>query len=330
MSISIYKNSEPHGSFNYYEDSEILIVGPGVFRVLNHDEGYGKFLDLTSDRQKIIVTFFGSPYHFYFDSLGYLFNGIDVDKDALFVLNTHVLKTNAPKPFMPFVEKLLDKLQIDYIEIDPSEYEYIKINNFYYKGIDTPPIPDPTQKIYGRLKEFSDRPESVPNKKVYISRAKADFIANENNNAKYNNLNYKNLNFAHPRIRIDEENKVEDFFREHGFEILYAEKFQSVEEQIGYMSEVKTMACISGSSFLNCLLMPDGGNFLEIVTPMTTPAYNGHDRNGPWIEAIHHFGSDISFHKNHNYYTVNNHKFNADAVIESIKNNKALMELINE
>lgn len=317
MSTSVYKKDS--NSFNYYEDVRIVVSGLGTFRVTDDNELNVTAVDLTSEKEKFLISFYSSPYHFFYDSLGHLLNAIDLNKNATFVFNTNDLKKMRNSSFYYFIKKIIQNNDIDVLEIEPNDC--IKINKFYHVGIDFPPIPEPTKRIYDLLINNISSNGTLPDKKVYISRKQS-----EDNNTYYN----LDSRFVHPKNRIDDEQILEDFFKSHGFDIVYAEEFKTVEDQVLYMNSVKTMVCLTGSGFLNCLLMQEKCNFIEIVTPMTVPAFKGDAFSGPWVQSLHHFGSNLAFHKNHYYYTVNNHDLQANSVIDSIKNNKSLMELIRE
>lgn len=325
MAISIYKKFAPEGSFDYFKDTKVVIFSPENARVIDLAEDGKGAIDLTSEKTKFFINFSGSPYHFFYDSLGHFLIAYENNKDAQFIFNFEVLEKNADKNFLFFIKKFLNDLNINLIETSSLSSNYVKINNFYINAIQHPPIPEPTKLISSYLKKYVKDDDIEPYRKIYISRNKSAV-----GEVEYLNLNHNNLSFAHPRKRIDDESKIEDFFKSKGFQIVYAEDFNSVEDQINFMHSVKTMACITGSSFLNLLFMRPGTSYIEIVTPMTTVDSNGVYDRGPWIESLHHFGTNLTFHMDQNAHLVNNNNFKADDVLNKIKNNIGLMAVIDE
>lgn len=334
MSVSIYKTSDPNESARFYENPKKVAVGYGSFRVL---EGYeaessDRFTDLTSNKIKCVIPFHGSPYHLFYDSLGHFFRAVEKYPDATFIINKNMLK-DTYQTFSPFIEDLIKSYNIEYIDVSEDTTKTILLDNFYYYGVQVPPIPEPTEIIYNNIKKYIKEEDAPATKKVYVSR-------NKTSNRRYSGEEVTNIfpdidingqKFAHQRFRIDDEEILEKFFIEHGFEIVYAEDFQSMEEQINYMNKVKTLVCITGSSFVNCLFMKNGGNLIEIVTPMTTfQNFNPGSTSQSWNESLHHYGAEISFHKGFYYTTINNKELKAEKVIDRIINNKSLMAIIDE
>ena len=88
-------------------------------------------------------------------------------------------------------------------------------------------------------KRLSSIPTQTPWKKVYISRKLA------------------------PKRKAHNEEQVECFLLEKGFEIVYAEKL-SLLEQIQLMSETSLLVCLHGAALTNMLFLPKTSTVLEL------------------------------------------------------------------
>lgn len=86
---------------------------------------------------------------------------------------------------------------------------------------------------------LSINPTQTPWKKVYISRKLA------------------------PKRKAHNEEQVESFLKENGFEIVYAEKL-SLLEQIELMSETSLLVCLHGAALTNMLFLPKTSTVLEL------------------------------------------------------------------
>ena len=86
---------------------------------------------------------------------------------------------------------------------------------------------------------LSIHPTQTPCKKVYISRKLA------------------------PKRKAHNEEQVESFLQENGFEIVYAEEL-SLLEQIKLMSETSLLVCLHGAALTNMLFLPKSAKVLEL------------------------------------------------------------------
>lgn len=86
---------------------------------------------------------------------------------------------------------------------------------------------------------LSINPTRNPWKKVYISRKLA------------------------PKRKAHNEEQVESYLKEKGFEIVYAEKL-SLWEQIKLMSETSLLVCLHGAALTNMLFLPKTAKVLEL------------------------------------------------------------------
>jgi hypothetical protein len=75
-------------------------------------------------------------------------------------------------------------------------------------------------------------------------------------------------------VRMYDEDKLVEFFVDNGYEIVIPEeKFESLAEQINYMSEVDTLAAVSSSGLINSLFMQPGQKVIEILAEIVNINY---------------------------------------------------------
>lgn len=104
----------------------------------------------------------------------------------------------------------------------------------------TSPFPNFFEPLAKKTRErLSIQPAQTPWKKVYISRKLA------------------------PKRKAHNEEQVESYLKEKGFEIVYAEKL-SLLEQIKLMSETSLLVCLHGAALTNMLFLPKTAKVLEL------------------------------------------------------------------
>lgn len=172
-----------------------------------------------------------------------------------------------------FFIKYLTDLKIDFEIISDKNFKELKINNFYVLRGHMDPFY--IKLVYAKVKKYLANIDQKPFRKAFIARRK---------------------NFQQ---RIDSDEKLKEFFVSAGFEIVYAEDFNDLIEQINYFNECKVVAGISGSGLSNCIFMKPGGTLVEISS------FFDINDNGVDVE-IHHFYKIMADAKNHLYFSISN------------------------
>ena len=71
--------------------------------------------------------------------------------------------------------------------------------------------------------------------------------------------------------RVSNEERLEGLFRGMGFKVVYAEDFSSFEEQVGFFSNTKILAGVTGAGLNAALYVPNDSMLLEITAPLVVP-----------------------------------------------------------
>lgn len=242
----------------------------------SHTTSSKKILDLTDLNTKAIVDVDLSFFTFLFQSFAAISKFYSLGKNKKVVLyikfrQEQIVGASMLKNFL--LTYLADK-NINFKIIDVSDYDEIKINNFYplLSGFD----PTTIRLIYSKIKKYVLFKNDRPFRKVFISRSST----------------------LDERITNAEE--IESFFKRYGFEIICPEKyFNSFFDQINYFNETKVLAGVSGSGLSNCIFMKPGGTVIELMS-----IFNIGSEKNP--NEIHEFYRIMGATKNHLYISAPN------------------------
>ncbi len=265
--------------------------------------------------EKILINYHRDIYHCLFDVLGTILYEHQKNRNVLFLINIADFESNFFKEtYNLFFFNTLNKLKVKYEVLCLPPNNIIHISNFYtyYKYL--PSMYDIFALIELTGKEFYT--DKKPDKKVYVGRKKVTRTKTEYQ--MFGNTDKSNLLFTDDK-RLDNEEIMEKFFQSLGFEIIYPEDFGSFEDQIKYFSTVKVLAGVTSAGLINAIFMPRGGTVLELSTPLLAIGR----------EAVHHFYREISFLKQHTFISITNFR-KSQYIINSIKKNKGLVNLLNE
>jgi len=330
-----------------------------------------KIIDLRSDTKKIVFFPHKEYSHFIRDHVGPCLQTIVREKNNIEVIIFQYSETGnfddfEIKTYHKTFIKMLDLYNINYkIFFVHHKFKNIYlINNYYWIACHTRrsnfyrqmsggyKITKPEENqyfdnlIYNFYKPLME--DIKPFRKVYLSRSKNK--PEENRHLKNFYDDEKNIFFhklCRPDLtRIDDEKKLENFFKQLDFEIVYPEDFEDFEKQVKFMNEIKIFVSISGSGFTNIGFMQEEQTIVEIVTTLfreTNVILNNFkyvddikqmnniepNKNGLLIEEqLHTLWNQIAFWKKHFYIGIPNKNQKSDDVIEFINNNKYIKNIL--
>ena len=324
------------GVFEYFTtDYELVSEEQLIFFTLDGraceigspDSSFDSFL---SDDKKIFLKVSGSQFHLLYDTIGVVFHLFDHDPETLFILNTGEVNANdLIHNLREFFFKLLDFYKVRY-EIYSPDLQSNKVNakNFYRrKDVQHDMF---SHKVAASLSRYT-RPFIInknvePFRKVYLSRR----VANKKKNNAYSSSWPIVQIPEHFFNRVDNEEKLENFFSSNGFEIVYPENFKTFEEQINFFNEVKTLISLSGAGLSNALFMQDNCNIIELFTShwIWRNAKDNNNNIRQLREEEHFFYNSIAFEKGQEYVAVNNKEKRAEDVIHKFNTNPILKAII--
>lgn len=155
-----------------------------------------------------------------------------------------------------------------------------------------------------------------PFRKVYVSRSKTlhkgtDFTTGTD----LKDIIYLN---RFDDQRCDDEHLLEQYLQQLGFEIVYAEDFKSMEDQIKLFSEVKTLISVTNSGISNMLWTKDGAKIIEITIPLLVNKK----------EMLEHQWFELAYILQRPYASIPSFSGNAKDVIDQIENIPGLKQFV--
>lgn len=326
-----------------------------TFRFVNSNEIPKQYVDrktkIISDDIKVLIALHPRMFHLLIDNLAeivylneYFMN--KHKKKVTFVIETSDIVSHwfsdSSATYFSFFLKILNDINIDYIFIHSQQFHFpgtqvhpitkqeiyknkypnfnslIEINNFYLwkpTGFKKHMF-DLLSELFKKYNPNKNILNIKPTKTVYLTRIVPDNFKEKgsNNNDRGNN-----------------EKEIENFFKSMGCEIIAPEMFKTFEEQIEYFSSVKTLIGLTGSGLLNMLIMPNGGNVIELYTPISQNTFSSETLTTHFQTSLHHFYRDFAWVKDHTHVSIKNYHYlddiepsPSDNIFIDLKNNKIL------
>ena len=258
-----------------------------TFDLIVTSEANLNFLNLVSDNKKVIISAGIGPFHLLFDTIFPIMEIASLDDTIEFIvdmINIKYINSN----FINFIQKSIgNRLNITFI--DSSNFDGIRTNKSIIVG---EVLNIPEEYVLNYAKELVTV-DSVTRKKVYVSARKSS-IAN---------------------IRIKDEEVLEIFFLKNGFEVVYPEDFDTVQDEINFFAQVGTLVSASSSALCWLIFMQSNGNILELQTKFPTSEIG---------TALHHQYSALSHMGGHKYHSIANNDSTSASLIDHIKSSNIL------
>ena len=322
--------SNGNGKFNFsFEDILLKFDRMQINKITTENNMHPEALDLRSEDLKIIINVPPQFSHFIQDGIGSVCIATKRLPKGKFIFFEEEL-ISAGEYFKNFLIEYMSANSLEYV-ILPADYNrLVLINNVYFYHFDAY---ETTPPMYNELHEsmtFCVDKTLKPTKKVYVSRrhheSQLDYL-NAKPLAEYES-DEKDINL---RIkRVNDEELLEKFFADNGFEIIYSEEFNTMVDRIKYFHDVKLLVGLSGSSLANMYFMQNKTHVIDISTtqilenaPHIRPYY------GRVSEEVHAFFYILAQQREIYHYTVPNFYRSSEDVIKNILGNKVFMNLIS-
>ena len=316
--------SYKYGGWTHYPEESFIFKKGLNFSPIDK-QTYDKYIsidentkiNLISDKNKFFIGEHNSVCHFIHDTLGSILNGLLIDPDGEF----YIIESCINEEFKPFFFEFMKKNNVNYKFIN-NKTKMIFTNKSFISDYDDGPMPSPVSLIYDNILQFIENKNIEPNKKVYVSRRT------------FENGQYLNSN------RLINEEILENFLIDYGFEIIRPEiDFKNdFKKQINYFYQVKTLMALTTSGLCNSIFMQPNNNVLEFVTVIKEAnrpisylrkksAENGSNNI---YEVLHNYFKYLAKQKNHLYWAIANSTYDAIDLLNYLKNNKYLMQVISD
>lgn len=281
-------------------------------------------LDLRDNNSiKLFVLFTSGPYHLLVDFLNKIIIAKEKYQNIKLYINTSVYEVDDYKSdfdinFYSFLFNFLNNNKIEYVILnDLSKIDYIIINNFITFGKNFISSSQLNHKLFIKyFQPYIKNINSVPIKKIYLNRK-----------------NYQNRKIYHTNLSINQDNRIknehilEKYLLSHGFESIALENyFKTFEEHLNYFYLTKTLMAVTSAGLTNCIYMQENTKLIELVTPQIVEFSK--NNNSYLAISLHSFWQPITSTKNIDHISIGNHFRDANYIVDKIKNNKYLEELI--
>jgi capsular polysaccharide biosynthesis protein len=261
------------------------------FKPGSSPEGSSSINFLEDDKTYVIMLTTANYHHFF----------LNLMMPALLVLkelghkNLHFVlceqgKKDKQDNFDSLIVELLEENEIDYTEINDFQFDYINAKNFI--PINGSDIENGIPLLYNYLVNKYNATTETPNKKIYVSRKK----------------------YPSQDVRVDNEEALEDYFIEKGFQIVYTEEIATFKEQFDLFNSCSTLAALTGSGMTGLIFMQEKQKIIEIVSELIVGASLADDGSTIPDYGTHDHYREFSVLKNHRYFSVANTEKQADLV----------------
>lgn len=217
------------------------------------------------------------------------------NEDLHFVLCNINLRSGKEN-FDNLLIELLEERGISYTQVDNSEFTYLNAKNFIpINGAD---LDNGVPLLYNYLLNKYNMVPETPNKKIYISRK----------------------NYPGRDLRVDDEEILENYFIQKGFQVVYTEDIATFKEQFELLNSCSVLAGLSGSGLTGLIFMQKNQKVIEILTEVMVGFTISNDETKKIIYGIHEHYGEMSLLKNHEYLVVLNSEKQAELVKAKLDN----------
>lgn len=275
---------------------------------------------------KVLIMVAEKFYHFFVDSLSLILKVHKSNPEVRFVLYLQrAIHSREYENFLILLFKILDGEGVTYTVISTlanqdlapvyryKNYVLLDDRTIHLHEVVSMVDVKYAAEISVKYSKHHDVPEHIYNKpplrKVYLTRGgRGRQVAPTEEGYEY----YKD------DLRMHDEDKLERFFAEKGYEIIEPEtKFKTIMEQIAYMRQVKTLVSVTSSGLTNMLFMQPNQTVIEIQVEIVQQNGTTNEQYPIFIQRLHPFYQVLSFIKEHTFLSIPSHR-DPDIVIETL------------
>lgn len=317
-------------SMTFRKEKNGMILDNSVFRkqfvdIFPKDEP--GLVDLISDQPKVLIPMTTSYFHLYHDIMGEFLAQYEITPDAKFLIDiTHIENIKPLPEFIKMFFKFLNDNKVDYRPINLNKFNKFNINNLYHRRpeLESLEINDPSNRIRNMAQRYIKDKETKPFRKVFLSRK--NFQGRDLSVLIKGRLPYENDD------RLDDEEMLQDYFKQMGIEVVVPEDFKTFEEQMNFFDKVDLLISTTSSGFTNAAFMRPGGTMVELTTPLISFSRIGDGVTSPISqgqEEIHHFYHMMSIALGHKFISIPNKERSAKKIIEIIESDSVLKYILS-
>jgi len=285
-------------------------------------EDLSGFLDLRSNKTKILFSGGYGIYNFFQLSVPVIFRLADEFPDAVFVFDySMIYREGTFKTFVPFTKRVLDLLGIENYFVNNDKISGVIVNNFIQINTGEANFLHKNLKDAVTLyRQAANLDSSVkPFRKVYLSRSKIT-------PRKYSNL--KPGLSTNQDNRLYDEKILEEYMISLGLEVVSPENFKSMEEQVKFFNEVETLVSLTSSGLANALFMQEKTRIVELLTTIPFVFDHAKEDGSDGNEQVHHLYHNLSYLTNKEYISIPNYTRQPADLIGIIEESNLLQKVL--
>lgn len=268
----------------------------GTYKISVEKSNQLNFTKISDDKNEIenlVIILNSRFYHTMIEVLGTILNIYEKNNQFHFNIIMTKFEQYYDSPHVKFLFKILKDNNINYTIYDErNNNKEIIVSNFIYYGNFIRINDNAINNIYKYCFPYVKQKNYVADNKVYLSRKKTIYQTGEPilgfDKNKYASLPFKD------DLRVDNEEILEEYFKNKKYKIVYPEDFDNFEDQINYFYNVKNLVSLSGAGLTNQCLMQPGANVVEISTPLMVMGET----------ELHTLYFCMAWAKDHNYYSI--------------------------
>ena len=287
-------------------------------------------ISVLGNQKKIVISFVNSYYHSILDNMSEAIWALHCYPKHELIIDISGFEGSLKEiekrgffyhsAFLYFLETLkIKKIKYRLVELKKAEIVYLSNFRLSIQGLESIHKAD---FVYDFFKDRFSKPETKPYRKVFISRSLT--VGRE--------YEATTLKVSHDN-RIDDHEKLDNFFKSMGYDVIKTEDFDSFQEQIDFFYETKVLASITGSGLTNSVFMQPGQTLIEIVTPLVLPIGRPgeqKDLTDPYyVQELHNFYKNLAFYKNHTFFGIHNESRSFETLEKTINSDSKIKNFLD-
>jgi hypothetical protein len=254
-------------------------------------EDYDSVFIVPESKRTLVLFLHMEMFHFFFDGLNTIIKEHKKNKDTLFVCivkNSEDFKNQSySRFFKDFVEHHKIKINI----VGAAKVKNIKVTDaFYYTRKGLHPDEDISNDIFNYFIPFIKNKDINPFRKIYLSRSK---VKDHTTDMVFGGKDPDSFLFKNDK-RVDDEEELELFLKNNGYEIVNPESIKNFIDQVNLMYETKELISLTGSGLLNMIFMQRNQKVVELSTPLIVHGET----------SLHPFYYEIAYTSRHTYTSI--------------------------
>jgi len=291
---------------------------------VNNNYSSKKIILEITEKEKVFLVSENPLSHFFIDTVKLFLFLLNQNQEKKFIVyddkrlfcNKKNKNLNKINNNTKILKNYIEDHNIDHSIIDDEIILIAKNITFYEYNINNFTVND-LKNSYEFVSNFIKDKHINPQKKVYVSRKLWDKnLKNISWIDKNQGFSWNEKYIYKDDKRVDNEEKLELYFKSLGFEIVYAENFLDIIEQINYFNSAKIIVGLTGNGLMNQLFMNNNQTIIELSTPICSSGE---------IAILSQY-QEIANAKQHLYINIP-HNRDALKIIEQIEN-KNLIKML--